>query len=239
MPSEASHVETVTAIGRGPARYGSAGCAVVPRRPVARHRPRPGWRCRGEGGAPHQRGHPLIRQAADVEGTQRAGRPDWGGSKPYQGTTERSAWQTVLARPSDASPPRPLTESRAWPVPRRSCDVKSPRGSTPGGRNAVHAQLVEGDTGAIAPGSLVTVRDEIWLVTSVEDTPDGPLYGVRGVSDFVKDTTASFYSALDRVEVLAPEDSAVVADTSPRYRSTRLWIEATLRKSPVPVDHPG
>lgn len=107
MPSEASHVETVTAIGRGPARYGSAGCAVVPRRPVARHRPRPGWRCRGEGGAPHQRGHPLIRQAADVEGTQRAGRPDWGGSKPYQGTTERSAWQTVLARPSDASPAAP------------------------------------------------------------------------------------------------------------------------------------
>src|SRR5699024_7049745 len=82
-------------------------------------------------------------------------------------------------------------------------------------------------------------RDEIWLVTSVEDTPDGPLYGVRGVSDFVKDTTASFYFALDRVEVLAPEDSAVVADTSPRYRSTRLWIEATLRKSPVPVDRPG
>ena len=103
----------------------------------------------------------------------------------------------------------------------------------------MNTQLVEDDSGAISPGSLVVVRDETWLVTSVEDTPDGPLYGVRGVSDFVKDTTAAFYSALDRVEVLAPEDSAVVADTSPRYRSTRLWIEATLRKSPVPVDHPG
>ena len=101
------------------------------------------------------------------------------------------------------------------------------------------AQLVEGDTDAISPGSLVVVRDETWLVTSVEDTPDGPLYGVRGVSDFVKDTTASFYAALDRVSVLAPEDSEVVADISPRYRSTRLWIEATLRKSPIPVDHPG
>ena len=72
---------------------------------------------------------------------------------------------------------------------------------------------------------------------AVEDTPDGPLYAVRGVSDFVKETTASFYSSLDEIAVLAPEDSTVVADTSPRYRRTRLWIESTLRKTPVPVDH--
>ena len=100
------------------------------------------------------------------------------------------------------------------------------------------AQLVaEPDTAAISPGSLVTVRDETWLVTSVEDTPDGPLYSVRGVSDFVKDTTASFYASLDTVTPQNPEDSTVVADTSPRYRRTRLWIESTLRKTPVPVDH--
>ena len=100
------------------------------------------------------------------------------------------------------------------------------------------AQLVEGKDGVISPGSIVTVRDETWLVTSVEDTPDGALYSVRGVSDFVKGTTASFYSTLDTIRVLAPEDSMVVADTSPRYRRTRLWIESTLRKSPVPIDHP-
>ncbi|MBB5832518.1 DEAD/DEAH box helicase [Brachybacterium aquaticum] len=102
----------------------------------------------------------------------------------------------------------------------------------------MHAQAVEEDAGVISPGSLVVVRDETWLVTSVEDTPDGPLYAVRGVSDFVKDTTASFYRSLDDISVLAPEDSTVVADTSPRYRRTRLWIESTLRKTPVPVDHP-
>ena len=92
----------------------------------------------------------------------------------------------------------------------------------------MNTQLVEEDTGAISPGSLVVVRDETWLVTSVEDTPDGPLYGVRGVSDFVKDTTASFYAALDRVSVLAPEDSEVVADTSPRYR-TALAVDRVRR----------
>ena len=86
----------------------------------------------------------------------------------------------------------------------------------------METQLVEGETGMISPGSLVTVRDETWLVTSVEDTPDGPLYAVRGVSDFVKDTTASFYSALDTITPQNPEDSTVVADTSPRYRRTRL-----------------
>ena len=100
----------------------------------------------------------------------------------------------------------------------------------------MHAQAVEADTDAISPGSLVEVRDETWLVTSVEDTPDGALYTVRGVSDFVKDTTASFYAALDEITPQNPEDSTVVADTSPRYRRTRLWIESTLRKTPVPVD---
>lgn len=103
----------------------------------------------------------------------------------------------------------------------------------------MNAQLVGESTGVISPGSLVVARDETWLVTSVEDTPDGPLYAVRGVSDFVKDTTASFYASLDKIDVLAPENAEVVADTSPRYRRTRLWIEATLRKTPVPVDHPG
>ena len=103
----------------------------------------------------------------------------------------------------------------------------------------MESQAVQMPEGAIAPGSLVIVRDETWLVTSVEDTPDGSLYGVRGVSDFVKGTTASFYASLDRITPQDPEDSVVIADTSPRYRSTRLWIEATLRKSPVPVDHSG
>ncbi|PZO59920.1 MAG: hypothetical protein DI635_15755, partial [Pseudoxanthomonas suwonensis] len=95
------------------------------------------------------------------------------------------------------------------------------------GGHGVSTQLVNEQAGVISPGSLVTVRDETWLVTSVEDTPDGPLYAVRGVSDFVKDTTASFYASLDTITPQNPEDSTVVADTSPRYRRTRLWIEST------------
>lgn len=95
------------------------------------------------------------------------------------------------------------------------------------------------DAGVITPGSLVEVRDETWLVTSIDVTDDGPLYTVRGVSEFVEGTTASFYDSIDTIRALRPEDTRVVADTSPRYRSARLWLESTLRKSPLPIAHEG
>lgn len=79
------------------------------------------------------------------------------------------------------------------------------------------------DTDVISPGSLVEVRDETWLVTSIDVTDDGPLYSVRGVTEFVEGTTASFYGSLGEVRALRPEDTRVVADSSPRYRSARLW----------------
>ncbi|MGP5008399.1 helicase-related protein [Brachybacterium tyrofermentans] len=91
----------------------------------------------------------------------------------------------------------------------------------------------------ISPGSLVEVRDETWLVTSIDVTDDGPLFEVRGVSEFVEGTTASFYGNIDEVVVRRPEDTRVVTDSSPRYRSARLWLEATLRKSPLPIAHEG
>lgn len=93
----------------------------------------------------------------------------------------------------------------------------------------------------IAPGALVEVRDETWLVEDVAHTGDGPLYTVRGVSDFVRDTTATFYGSdgLDEVTVHRPENTRVVADGSSHYRAARLWLEATLRKTAVPADHDG
>ena len=86
----------------------------------------------------------------------------------------------------------------------------------------------------VAPGSIVVVRDEEWLVTSAERDDDGWLLRVRGLSELVADTTASFYSSLDNIEVLDPADAAVVADDSPGYRKSRLWLEAFIRKTPVP-----
>ncbi|WP_269928803.1 helicase-related protein [Kocuria massiliensis] len=87
----------------------------------------------------------------------------------------------------------------------------------------------------VAPGSLVEIRDETWLVTSVENTADGDLLTVSGVSPLVEGTTARFYSSIDSIRTFSPKETRIVADTSSRYVDSRLWLEATLRKTPLPV----
>ena len=86
----------------------------------------------------------------------------------------------------------------------------------------------------IAPGSVVRVRDEEWLVTSTEPSIDGTLVRVQGLTELVRDTTAAFYSALDHIDVVDPKESEVVADGTPGYRKARLFLETTLRKTPTP-----
>lgn len=87
----------------------------------------------------------------------------------------------------------------------------------------------------VAPGSVVVVRDEEWLVTAVETTLDGQLLQVQGLSELVRGTSATFYESLDHIEALDPRAATVIADDSPGYRRARLWLEATLRKSAVPL----
>lgn len=88
----------------------------------------------------------------------------------------------------------------------------------------------------IAPGVTIEVRDELWLVTHVTPTTDGQRIKVRGVSDYVRDYEATFFTALDRdMKVINPTDVTVSLDDSPNFRRARLWIEATLRKTPVPL----
>ncbi|MFY2860040.1 hypothetical protein ACOJVU_09650 [Mycobacterium sp. THU-M104] len=88
----------------------------------------------------------------------------------------------------------------------------------------------------IAPGSIVVIRDEQWLVTSAERGADGWLVRVRGLSELVADTTADFYSSLDKIEPQDPKQAKVIADGSSGYRDARLWLEALLRKTPVPAN---
>ncbi|WP_051025413.1 helicase-related protein [Nocardia aobensis] len=90
------------------------------------------------------------------------------------------------------------------------------------------------DTFEVAPGSIVVVRDEEWLVTSAEQGSDGWVLRVRGLSELVADTTATFYRSLDDIEVLDPAKAQVVPDGSSGYRDSRLWLESLLRKTPFP-----
>ncbi len=87
----------------------------------------------------------------------------------------------------------------------------------------------------VAPGSIVVVRDEEWLVTQIRHTDDGQLLTVQGLGELVRGTTASFYESLDTIEVLDPRLATLRADSSPHYRDARLWLEATVRKTPLPL----
>ena len=91
---------------------------------------------------------------------------------------------------------------------------------------------------AIAPGSIVVVRDEEWLVTQIEPASDGQFIHVQGLSELVRETDAVFSTALDDVVPLDPARAKVVADDSPNYRRARLWLESTLRKTAVPLTDP-
>jgi hypothetical protein len=82
---------------------------------------------------------------------------------------------------------------------------------------------------------VVVVRDEEWFVRATEETSDGLLVHVQGLGELVRDSTASFYARLDEIVPLDPAAATVVPDPSPRYRTARLWLESTIRKTPVPL----
>jgi type I site-specific restriction endonuclease len=90
-----------------------------------------------------------------------------------------------------------------------------------------------------APGSVVLVRDAEWLVTKVEQASDGYFVDVIGLSELVRDTEATFSTAIDEVIEVDPSGVLPVADHSPGFRRTRLWLEATLRKTPAAITDPN
>ena len=96
-------------------------------------------------------------------------------------------------------------------------------------RSATSAEDLE----KIAPGVTVVVRDESWLVTDVATTTDGLRIKVRGLSDFVRDTTATYFTALDAVQVADPTAVHAKVDRSEGFRHSKLWLESTMRQTPV------
>lgn len=87
-----------------------------------------------------------------------------------------------------------------------------------------------------APGNVVVVSDDDWLVTSVDASSNGPVPNVQGLSDLVRGQDAVFYPSLDRrIQLNALRDSTVCADDSLKYRRSRLWVESTLGKTAVPI----
>ena len=108
------------------------------------------------------------------------------------------------------------------------------------GRRSEGVRPMTTATAQIAAGSQILVRDEMWLVNSVQHTPtDGQMVRCIGVSGIVKDTEATFFTELDDIEAVRPEETTLVADESPNHRQARLYLEAVIRKTPVPGAETG
>jgi SNF2 family DNA or RNA helicase len=96
----------------------------------------------------------------------------------------------------------------------------------------------------IAPGMRIELRNEEWLVRRVDATQSGEQQlTCIGLSELVRDKEALFLTELDnnkafgtRINVLKPEDTEFVADTSDSFIDSRLYIEALLRETP-PTDN--
>ncbi len=96
----------------------------------------------------------------------------------------------------------------------------------------------------IAPGMRIELRNEEWLVRRVDATHSGgQQLTCIGLSELVRDKEALFLTELDNnktfgtsINVLKPEDTEFVADTSDSFIDSRLYLEALLRETP-PTDN--
>lgn len=88
------------------------------------------------------------------------------------------------------------------------------------------------------PGMRVIIRQEEWMVRKTEKNTLGnyALYCV-GISPLVKDREQVFLSDLeeDNIEIVDPRNVTLVADKSPHFRQSQLYIESQWRQQ-VPTD---
>ncbi|MFM9369906.1 DEAD/DEAH box helicase [Streptomyces sp. Da 82-17] len=108
----------------------------------------------------------------------------------------------------------------------------------PEARNGAQAAS-PGTKAAFAPGAQVRVRDEQWLVKSVDESHDGLMIEVSGVSPFVRGTDAVFYQDLDQIDVLDPRRTRLVPDDTSKHAKARLYLEAVIRKTALPQTEHG
>ena len=116
----------------------------------------------------------------------------------------------------------------------------------PDGRPEQSAVLeaAEASESRFPPGAQILVRDEEWLVKNVTPSRDGAKIEAVGVSEFVRDEPAVFFTEIERlagdgVKLLDPEDTELVEDPTDHFRRSRLFLEALLRKTPLPQTERG
>ncbi|MFD3494928.1 SNF2-related protein [Streptomyces sp. NPDC058690] len=107
--------------------------------------------------------------------------------------------------------------------------------STSPAPNVVPAPVSVDLSGPPPAGTVIEVRDEEWVVRSSSEARPGEfLIEATGASDLVRGHSARFLTSLDNPRILRPEDTRLIADTSKEFRRGRLFLEAVLRKTPLP-----
>jgi len=82
-----------------------------------------------------------------------------------------------------------------------------------------------------APGMRVLIRDEEWLIKKVDFNSYGnKVLNVVGISSLVKDKEAIFLDDLETITAMKPEDTKLIADQSPFFAQSRLYIESLWRQ---------
>src|SRR4051794_39381998 len=94
---------------------------------------------------------------------------------------------------------------------------------------------------AYPPGARIEVRDAEWIVRTCAKTAHGDGYKITavGASEFVRDEDAVFFTELDDVSLLRPEETVLEQDDTPRFAQSRLFLEAVLRRTPLPQTEKG
>jgi len=88
----------------------------------------------------------------------------------------------------------------------------------------------------IAPGTRVSIRDEEWLVRSIDRTSSGvEVFGVVGLTPLVEGKEARFLRDIEEengeIEVVDPRLTKATSDPSPYYRESRLMLESHFRST--------
>ncbi|MDX2936496.1 DEAD/DEAH box helicase [Streptomyces ipomoeae] len=98
------------------------------------------------------------------------------------------------------------------------------------------AQATSAPEGPPPAGTVIEVRDEEWMVRNHKTLRPGEyLIEAVGASDLVRGQEARFLvPTMDRPRILRPENTRLVVDHSPYFRRSRLFLEAVLRKTPLP-----
>ena len=90
----------------------------------------------------------------------------------------------------------------------------------------------------IAPGARILARDAEWLVRKVDRDKRGNFaIAAIGLSELVRDREVVFLTDLDpNIQILDPRDTEFVADPSPQYSDSLLYLESRLRQMPPTLD---